>query len=64
LGERKIRYKNDVVLDPFVGSGTTCLVALKTGRNYIGYDNNPEYVKLAEDRIEAYARQEQLFGNG
>jgi len=57
-------FKNDVVLDPFVGSGTTCLVALKTGRNYIGYDNNPEYVKLAEDRIKAYARQEQLFGNG
>ncbi len=57
-------FKDDVVLDPFVGSGTTCLVALKTGRNYIGYDNNPEYVKLAEDRIKAYARQEQLFGNG
>ena len=57
-------FKNDVVLDPFVGSGTTCLVALKTGRNYIGYDNNAEYVKLAEDRIKAYARQGRLFENG
>ena len=57
-------FKDDVVLDPFVGSGTTCLAALKTGRNYVGYDNNPEYVKLAEDRIRAYTRQERLFENG
>ncbi|RKX64232.1 MAG: site-specific DNA-methyltransferase [Thermodesulfobacteriota bacterium] len=54
-------FKDDVVLDPFVGSGTTCLAALKTGRNYVGYDNNPEYVKLAEDRIRAYTRQGRLF---
>ena len=57
-------FKNDVVLDPFVGSGTTCLAALKTGRNYVGYDNNPEYVKLAIDRIKAYTRQGRLFQNG
>jgi len=57
-------FKDDVVLDPFVGSGTTCLVALKTGRNYIGYDNNPDYVKLAEDRIRTYTMQGQLFENG
>ncbi|MCD6206164.1 MAG: site-specific DNA-methyltransferase, partial [Candidatus Marinimicrobia bacterium] len=57
-------FENDVVLDPFAGSGTTCLAALKTGRNYVAYDNNPEYVKLAEDRIKAYARQGRLFENG
>jgi len=57
-------FKDDVVLDPFVGSGTTCLAVLKTGRNYVGYDNNPEYVKLAEDRIRAYTRQGRLFENG
>jgi len=57
-------FKDDVVLDPFVGSGTTCLAALKTGRNYVGYDNNPEYVKLAEDRIRTYTRQGRLFENG
>ena len=56
-------FKDDVVLDPFVGSGTTCLAALKTGRNYVGYDNNIEYVKLAENRINAYARQSLLFEN-
>ena len=57
-------FKNDVILDPFAGSGTTCLVALKTGRDYVGYDNNPDYVKLAENRIKAYTRQGQLFENG
>jgi len=57
-------FKNDVILDPFVGSGTTCLAALKIGRRYVGYDNNPEYVKLAEERIKAYIRQGRLFENG
>ena len=57
-------FKDDVVLDPFVGSGTTCLAALKAGRKYVGYDNNPEYVKLARDRIRVYTRKGQLFENG
>ncbi|WP_456325228.1 DNA-methyltransferase [Desulfonauticus submarinus] len=57
-------FKDDVVLDPFVGSGTTCLAALKSGRKYVGYDNNPEYVKLAEERIKTYIRQGRLFENG
>lgn len=39
------------VFDPFTGSGTTAVVALKNGRNYIGTELNPEYVKIAEDRI-------------
>ena len=44
-------YVGDVVLDPFMGSGTTCLAALQTGRRYIGFDISPEYVKLAEARL-------------
>lgn len=44
-------FKGDVVLDPFCGSGTTCLAALKNGRYYLGYDIEPEYVKLANNRI-------------
>ena len=44
-------FKGDVVLDPFCGSGTTCIAALKANRHYIGFDNNPEYVELAERRI-------------
>lgn len=44
-------YSHEVVIDPFVGSGTTCLAAIKTGRKYIGYEIDEEYVKLAEKRI-------------
>jgi DNA modification methylase len=40
-----------LVLDPFIGSGTTAVVAANLGRNYIGIELNNEYVKLAEDRI-------------
>lgn len=42
-----------VVLDPFVGSGTSCIQAAKLGRNYIGIDVNPMYVDLAVERLEA-----------
>lgn len=41
----------DVVCDPFAGSGTTLAVAKKHGREYLGIELNPEYIKLAEDRI-------------
>jgi len=47
-------FEGDVVLDPFCGSGTTCLAAIKTGRRYIGYDNQVDYVKLAEERIKEF----------
>jgi site-specific DNA-methyltransferase (adenine-specific) len=47
-------FQNDIILDPFCGSGTTCLSALKDKRHYIGYDIDPEYVKLAERRIREY----------
>jgi site-specific DNA-methyltransferase (adenine-specific) len=46
-------FQGDVVLDPFMGSGSTAIAALKAGRKYVGYENNPEYVKLAEERIKA-----------
>lgn len=50
-------YTDDIILDPFMGSGTTAIAALKAGRRYIGYDNNAEYIKLAEGRIEPYKLQ-------
>jgi site-specific DNA-methyltransferase (adenine-specific) len=50
-------FKGDVILDPFIGSGTTAIAALKANRKYIGYDNNPEYLKLAEERIAPYKLQ-------
>ena len=43
--------ENDIVLDPFIGSGTTAAVAKKMNRRYIGYEIVPEYVKIAEERI-------------
>lgn len=44
---------DDIVFDPFTGSGTTAAVALANGRRYIGTELNPEYVKIANARIEA-----------
>ena len=43
----------DVVLDPFIGSGTTGAVAVKHGRRFVGCELNPEYVAIAERRIDA-----------
>lgn len=42
---------NDIVLDPFLGSGTTVCVAKKLSRNWIGIEKNESYAKVAEDRI-------------
>jgi DNA modification methylase len=50
-------YKNDVILDPFMGSGTTAIAALTSDRYYVGYDNDPEYIKTAENRIAPYKYQ-------
>ncbi len=47
--------KGGIVLDPFIGSGTTALVARKLGRKYIGIDLNRQYVKLAKQRLRAAA---------
>lgn len=46
-------YSNpgDVVLDPFMGSGTTAVACIRTGRNYIGYELSAEYCQIAEKRI-------------
>ena len=42
-----------VVLDPFMGAGTTAVVAKRLGRSYVGIELNPEYVKMANERLEA-----------
>lgn len=54
-----------IVLDPFFGSGTTGVVALKNGRQYIGIDINPDYCKTAQDRIEKIKNEMEMndFGN-
>lgn len=43
--------KNMTVLDPFLGSGTTALACVNTGRNYIGFELSPEYCEISEKRI-------------
>jgi DNA modification methylase len=51
-------FEDDVVLDPFCGSGTTCLAAKRLGRRYIGYDIHEPYLQIARDRIQSL-RQDQ-----
>lgn len=51
-------FAGEVVLDPFMGSGQTAIAALKSGRHFVGYEVNPEYVALAEARIAAWRRGE------
>lgn len=46
-----VTQENDVILDPFCGSGTTCLAAKETGRRYIGFEYNEEYWKIANNRL-------------
>lgn len=46
-------YTHDVILDPFMGSGSTALAALQAKRHFVGYDINPDYIKLTEKRIVA-----------
>lgn len=43
-------FRGDVVLDPFCGVGSTCLAAIKSGRHFVGYDINEEYVRIATRR--------------
>jgi len=45
-------FKGDVVLDPFAGSGSTCLAAQQDGRHFVGYEINPDYCNLANSRLD------------
>lgn len=54
-------FKDDIILDPFMGSGTTGVSALKSNRKFVGYDTNREYIKLAERRLEPLLKQGVLF---
>jgi len=57
-------FEGEVILDPFIGSGQTAIAAIKSGRNYIGYEINPDYVKLAELNINRFLKvkdQARLF---
>ena len=44
-------YRGDLILDPFMGAGTTAVAAVRTGRHYVGFDTDRDYIALAEERI-------------
>lgn len=52
---------NDIVLDPFIGSGSTAVAAIRKQRNFIGFEINPDYCELARKRVREAERQQQLF---
>lgn len=47
-------FEEEVILDPFMGSGQTAIAAIKTHRHYIGYETNQEYIELAQRRIKDF----------
>jgi modification methylase len=50
-------FEGDVVLDPFAGSGSTCLAALQTNRSFVAYEKYRRYVRLAENRLREFAQE-------
>lgn len=54
-------FKNDIILDPFMGSGTTAIAAIKSDRKFIGFEINDEYKKTADKRVSALLDQETMF---
>lgn len=53
-------YENDIILDPFIGSGTTALAAIELNRHYVGYEISKEYVDLARKKIKEVKNQLKL----
>jgi site-specific DNA-methyltransferase (adenine-specific) len=55
--------KGDLILDPMCGSGTTCKMAKRLGRNYIGLDVSEEYCKIAKGRLKAEGGMHSIWDN-
>lgn len=53
-------FKEDIILDPFMGSGTTAIACIQSKRNFIGYEISSEYINLANRRIHKYKEQLEL----
>jgi DNA modification methylase len=65
LPERLIRlytYSDDLVVDPFMGSGSTLVAAAKVGRRYVGYDLDPSYVEIARQRVQSLGSRPPQLG--
>ena len=52
-----------VILDPFMGSGTTAIAAIRAGREWIGIEQSAKYVAMAEERIALEMRRPSLFAD-
>ena len=57
----KLTNENDLILDPFMGSGTTGVACMETGRRFIGVEKERKYYDIAEKRIKNAAAQEIMF---
>jgi len=57
-------FEDEIVLDPFVGSGTACIAALKTKRRYVAYDIDKKYCDLAEKRIKEFLQEQTTLFSG
>ncbi len=53
-------FKGDIILDPFMGSGTTAVSAIKSERKFVGYDISQAYIDLAENRLKPHLTQTKL----
>jgi site-specific DNA-methyltransferase (adenine-specific) len=53
-----LTYKNDIVLDPFMGSGTTAVAAETLGRRWLGIELSPNYVDIARKRVNAFIEEQ------
>ncbi len=51
-------FRGDIILDPFCGSGTTCLAARRLDRHYVGYDIDEGYLQIAQERLTALEAEE------
>ena len=56
---RVYSHEGDIVLDPFMGSGTTALACINENRQYVGFENNEEYFKIAEERLDKFLKEKQ-----
>ncbi len=57
-------YRDDLVLDPFMGSGSTAVAAVRSNRRFVGFDTDPAYVDAAEARVEAERERLTVDGGG
>ncbi len=53
-------FKDDVVLDPFIGVGSTAIAALVSGRNFVGYEISEDYCNIAKERIKLYTSNKSI----